>query len=457
MPKKKFGPDDIFFNTVKTYPQFTFEYFFNQSYINNRQTQGRSVQSGSISLYEINVDRSTGSDDVGPTIQHPVYPFITKNENNLNVAFKNVANVTEYQQQFALNSQITSSYPLTSSVSRERLIGEGAGPTYTSFDIIDGVSYTGSVYKILALENTLDKNKIYSPKFSFSDFYINGEINSKASTVQTTVGPYQKYMSLFAFPEVFKAQRINPGSVELNFYITGTLMATAKDTKRNGELVETFGPRVSGTIGVINYAEGVMLITGNYSLNDAVSDGYLCPVTGGSATVSGPTKTTLLTDWQDRPKWAHFGAYQSFIKSTDSVLSQSYAPVSSSYELKFEGTNTVPTLTMFCHADKNEMNWSNNLSYLERKYANADGSDRYQDIVVAQTGSVLYKEKEYVPVKNTVSSSFANYSASYQDQTFISKVNILDKDGNIIAVAKLAKPVTKTNSTDYTFKLKIDL
>jgi hypothetical protein len=44
-----------------------------------------------------------------------------------------------------------------------------------------------------------------------------------------------------------------------------------------------------------------------------------------------------------------------------------------------------------------------------------------------------------------------------QDQTFISKVNIFDKDGNIIAVAKLAKPVTKTNNTDYTFKLKIDI
>ena len=40
---------------------------------------------------------------------------------------------------------------------------------------------------------------------------------------------------------------------------------------------------------------------------------------------------------------------------------------------------------------------------------------------------------------------------------FISKINILDEDGNIIAIAKMAKPVTKTNSTDYTFKLKIDL
>lgn len=111
---------------------------------------------------------------------------------------------------------------------------------------------------------------------------------------------------------------------------------------------------------------------------------------------------------------------------------------------------------MFCHADKNEMNWSNNLSYLDRDVATSETSN-YQDIVVAQTGSVLYEEKEYLPVKNTISSSFDNYSASYSDQTFISKINILDEDGNIIAIAKMAKPVTKTNSTDYTFKLKIDL
>ena len=32
-----------------------------------------------------------------------------------------------------------------------------------------------------------------------------------------------------------------------------------------------------------------------------------------------------------------------------------------------------------------------------------------------------------------------------------------DKDGNIIAIAKTAKPVTKKNNTDYAFKLKIDI
>ena len=109
---------------------------------------------------------------------------------------------------------------------------------------------------------------------------------------------------------------------------------------------------------------------------------------------------------------------------------------------------------MLCHADKNEMNWSNNLSYIDRQYAS--GSN-YQQILSAQTGSSYYREGRAVPVKNTISSSFTNYSSEYNDQTFISKINIFDKDGNIIAVAKTAKPIVKNNNTDYTFKLKLDI
>jgi len=451
MPKKKFGPDDIFYNTVKTYPQFTFDYYFNQSFINNRQTQGNRVQSGSVSLYELNVDRPQGTD--------LIYPFITKGENINDFVFSNTSDassIPDYVQK-QQGTQISSSYPLTASISRERLIATGSTAPYSAFEIIDGVSTTGSLFKLFALETPLNLNKTLSPKFDYDEFFISGGIDGQGivdGEIRNAAAPYQKYMSLFVTPQIFKYQKINPGSVELNFYVTGTLVATAKDRKRNGELIETYGPRVSGTIGVVSYKDGIMMITGNYVLDSEVEDGYLCPITGTTTTDAGPGKVVLQNVWRDNPKWAHFGAYESFIRSSDTILSQSYGPVSSSYELKFEGTNTIPTLTMFCHADKNEMNWSNNLTYLDRSIATGS---TYQEIVVAQTGSSFYKEKEYVPVKNTISSSFDNYSASYQDQTFISKINILDEDGNIIAIAKMAKPVTKTNSTDYTFKLKIDL
>ena len=450
MPKKKFGPDDKFHNTIKTYPKYVISYYNNQSYVNNRQGQGRQVPNGSISLFELNVDRAVTTSSI--------YPFFIKNETLNSLVFKNVEGsadggwlTSEEYNQLDPATEITSSYPLTSSISRELLIGEGSSVPYTKFEVIDGVAETGSIRKILALENTLNHNKIYSEKFDFSKYYISGAISASYSSYVEISRPHQKYTTLFCFPEIYKGQGIKPGSVELNFYITGTLLATAKDSKRNGELIETHGPRTDTVIGTVSYSAGMMLLTGNYELNPvaSVTDGYLNPKIT-------PNPELLDPDWKDRPKWVHFGAYQSYISGTgdNPAASASYGPRLSSYELKFKGTNRISTLTMFCHADKNEMNWSNNLTYVDRTYTTASN---YQGLVVSQTGSSVYKEGKYIPVKNTISSSFKNYSASYSDQTFITKINIFDKDGNIIAIAKTAKPVTKKNNTDYAFKLKIDI
>ena len=52
---------------------------------------------------------------------------------------------------------------------------------------------------------------------------------------------------------------------------------------------------------------------------------------------------------------------------------------------------------------------------------------------------------------------YENYSGSLEKQTYISKIGIYDEDKNLIAIAKLAKPVRKTENRDFTFKLKLDL
>ena len=238
MPKKKFGLNDKFFNTIKTYPKYTFSYYHNQSFINNRQRQGNRVESGSISLFEINVEREQG--------EPLIHPFLIKNENVDDFSFKNVTGslTTTGYNKLANATELTSSYPLTSSVSSERLIGAGSSG-FTKFEILDGVSTSGSIRKIVALKNILNYNKIYSPRFDYDEYYINGGINSSwgGSNIDEIAAPHQKYMTLFTFPEIFKGQQIKPGSVELNFYVTGTLLATAKDTNRNGEIIESYGPQ----------------------------------------------------------------------------------------------------------------------------------------------------------------------------------------------------------------------
>jgi hypothetical protein len=42
-------------------------------------------------------------------------------------------------------------------------------------------------------------------------------------------------------------------------------------------------------------------------------------------------------------------------------------------------------------------------------------------------------------------------------QVFISEVGIFDEQKNLIGIAKVAKPVKKTEERDLTFKIKIDL
>ena len=45
----------------------------------------------------------------------------------------------------------------------------------------------------------------------------------------------------------------------------------------------------------------------------------------------------------------------------------------------------------------------------------------------------------------------------FEKTVFINKIGIYDENKNLIAVAKLAKPVRKRDSDDLTFKLKLDL
>ena len=59
-------------------------------------------------------------------------------------------------------------------------------------------------------------------------------------------------------------------------------------------------------------------------------------------------------------------------------------------------------------------------------------------------------------IKNIVKSPYNEHTASFEKQTYISKIGIYDKDKNLIAIAKLANPVKKTEDKDYTFKLKLD-
>ena len=68
---------------------------------------------------------------------------------------------------------------------------------------------------------------------------------------------------------------------------------------------------------------------------------------------------------------------------------------------------------------------------------------------------MLYKEAP-LKIKNVVSSSFSSPTASFDKETYITRVAIYDENRNMIGIANLATPVKKTEERDFTFKLKVD-
>ena len=74
---------------------------------------------------------------------------------------------------------------------------------------------------------------------------------------------------LVSVPSIFYGREIQKGTVDLKFYISGTLVGELKDERENGELIQV-GPTGSvysgSTAGVVLYNEGVMILTGSWDL-----------------------------------------------------------------------------------------------------------------------------------------------------------------------------------------------
>ena len=393
MPYYKFKQNDIFHNTVQTHPKVKFDINDHKVYYNNLNIQSGShaanvthVPVGSLSLYEMNIDRPSDS---------LIYPFITK-EGNFE-ALQGVSKA-DYNTAYDFGDTIKGTYPLSASLTRERFV-----------DNHGNLNPTGS--HVIALKNTLNYYTSLSSHYAFSS-----SLGNKRT---------QK-LSLLYIPSIFYGSEIKKGTVDLKFYISGTLVARLQDKNYNGELIQTDGTAYaqengSGSVaGVILYTEGVVVMTGSWDLTESTYDfGY-------SAAQKG--------------NWVEYaaGANDGFTDVTPSA----------SFGMEFEGTNYVQTLTMFAHADIDKLNYSTNQTYIDY--------DSYQSKSTV-TGSKRYIESDQVDLHNTVSSSFYDYEEKFKHQTFISKIGIYDENKNLIAIANLATPIKKNGERDFTFKLKLDI
>lgn len=401
----KFNENDVYRSKIKMYPENHF-FIYNNKIIYNKKSSLSGVldstvgmiPDGYISLYELNIDRSTGSDTYNADTQTGnralIQPFTYKTNNAYDSTFKTINTASFFAKKVVLDSQgkpqvpiLTGSYPMSASISV--------------------LYYTANQARrhVDALKNRVTYYTRYSRNFEFS--------NNDRDFATTE-------MSLVNIPSIFYGSGIKKGTVDLKLFTSGTLTAQLSDRKKNGELIQIgpVGSEQSGTVGgVILYNEGIILLTGSDSLNSAHTEDYV----GAGA---------------DNPKWVYFG----------STISSSQQTISSSYELSFKGIHTMPVLNMVCHARVGEINHSNNSTYI------ATGS-----LLQPITTSGLYMEDEMRKVKNLVSSAYAEPTGSFQKVVYISGINLYDKDRNLIGVAKLAKPVKKTEERDISFRLKMDL
>ena len=202
---------------------------------------------------------------------------------------------------------------------------------------------------------------------------------------------------------------------------SGSLIGELKDEGGRGELIQVgpSGSTGSGSVaGVVLYNEGFIVLTGSWDMSGGdVLDEYL--LTGDALS----------------PKWKYFAHTGSSAQLTGS-----------SFYISYEGTRYIPTLTMFAHARKGELNHSNNPTFVQHGQNKTNAS-----------GTFLWQEPEKNDIKNVVKSAYDNITASFERETYISKIGVYDEKRNLIGIAKLAKPIKKTEDREFTFKIKLDI
>jgi hypothetical protein len=432
MSLKKFGKSDVIRNAMRAYPHNSFFIYNSSVYYDQKPIESGSFSddilssSGGISLFEYNVDKQGTTkfyqkdfsrmegDIIKTGLNPPIIPYVVKgsSKNYLKSAPRS-RTLTEGPDK---SYQITASGPMQKVSDDYSFLGEGplTGSSYVmsssiTRELMETAGATGSIPDVkrptyrhyYGLRNSLDFYATRSPHYAVSSSSWNKD---------------EQDINLISIPKIFYGSRIKPGSVSLKFYITGTLAGELQDTKYNGELIEVSGSNTGSVAGVVMYEEGFILLTGSWDLtNDAYDFG--AGLTTGS--------------WLNYAAGANDGTTVS---------------TSASFDLSFKGHTETQILTMYAHARRGEVNYSNNPTFLE-----------YGQTKTFLSSSRLYIENDSQVIKNIVSSSYSGFDAPFERQVYISRVAIYDEEKKLIGVATLSNPILKKEAQDLSFKLKIDL
>lgn len=393
----KFHDDDIFINTIEAYPEFRFMVHSGAVVIDNVPDMSGSNLANIHDTADGHVSLYQRNID-----RHTIQKQHAK---VLKAGYRHSFKIyTEAQHNVWFNYDgqfITSSYNHSASISRNYFDSDSAA----------------NRLHLRAIKNSLNENRIFSPHYEYKNS------SRDLQTVDT---------NLISVPSIFYGQQIKKGTACLKFYITGSLVGELKDEKKNGEMIQVgpVGSPHSGTVaGVVLYEQGVFVLTASHALAHRNVDYE----GDGSA--------------NNKPKWTYFGAYMHSPASINSGNGIPATALESSFTIDYQGITQKQTMTMMAHARAGDINHSNNPTYKDTSHPN---------LTAFKSSSFQYIEPE-IPIKNITHTSLTDQVPQFQKETYITKVALYDEKKNLIGVAKVAVPVRKTESRQYTFKLKLDI
>ena len=383
-----------------------------------------NVPEGHISLYEYNIDRVIDRGVKGkPSTAKSIYPFITKQ--SARASFR-TASPTSYSNEFVYGDIITSSYPMSASIHRYYIPDPSARDTVINDNTGERTNTGAPIHPFyFALKNRLD---YYGGHLSAHYLVSSSGKDASGYNPEYSWDKDKQILNMISIPSIFYGTKIKPGTVSLKWYFTGSMVGELRDSKQNGELIQITqsanSEGANSVAGVVMYDEGFILLTGSWKL-----EGDSIPIKSDSTS--------------DYPRWTYFGA-----GALDGVNQTTAGGnfVSASFNLSFRGQTDTQVMTMFAHAKRGEVNYSNNPTFIKH------GQRRVQ-----LSSSAIYQENPNVLLTNTVSSSYPDHNADFKRQVYISRVGIYDEQGNLMGLATLADPILKEEAQDYTFKLKIDI
>lgn len=438
MSLKKFGDKDIIQNTMRSFPRVKFFIYDSDIFYNDepplsgsRATFVKVVPPGHISLHEYNIDRIIDTGIAAePSTAKSIYPFITKQSQG--AAFATVS-ANSYSTDFVYGDVMTSSYPLSASISRDYFAEAGQRDNLINQETGEVLANAGPPVnpRYIALRNRLDFYGALSEHYRISgSTRPDGYNSSGVLTERAGWNKDKQTINLISIPSIFYGTKIDPGTVCLKWYFSGSLIGELQDIKQNGELIQTGPPNSVGSgsvAGVVLYNEGFLLMTGSWDLGDGA------PAIG------------LLSDGSlVKPKWIYYGA------GANDGMDRSVGGTtftSASFGMTFRGQTDTQVITMFAHAQKGMVNISNNPTYIKQG----------QNKVLSSTSSYIYEENPDRVIANVVSSSFHGHDAEYKRQVYISRIAIYDKNRKLIGLATLANPILKSEEDSYSFKIKLDI